>query len=149
MSASIRANGPYSEWAKGNAEGKTKPKTTYRFHFEAGYDGCQIVVERAPAIVTSYTIVLPRWTAPSGVSASTVKWWNSEIRDIATHEKVHVSNGRTATKRLNTALAKSTCVTANGNLSAVTNGWQRADCAFDMQEYGSEAGLSLKACLSQ
>ena len=114
-----------------------------------GYGGCRIVVTKIPAIVLRYTIVLPRWTAPSGIESTTITWWNSDLRDIATHERVHVGIYRTASKRLNSTLAASTCANAQRNLNAVWKKAQRQNCEFDMREYGSASGLSLSACIAR
>ena len=76
-------------------------------------------------------------------------WWNAEILRVATHEKVHVDNGRTAANGLNSALKGNTCSAARRKQTTVFDDWKRADCEFDMKEYGSELGLSLKRCLAQ
>ena len=147
---SINANGPYSKWLGGRATGLTTVTSTYRFVYsDNGYGGCQIVTTATPAIVLGYKVILPRWSPPSGVSAATILWWNGEVTGIATHEKVHVDTGRATAKRLNTALAASTCANADRNLQVVWDEETRQDCEFDMKEYGSAAGLSLKACLNQ
>ena len=120
-----------------------------RMYSDNGYGGCGIVTTATPAIVLGYKVTLPRWSPPSGVSAATILWWNGEVTGIATHEKVHVDTGRATAKRLNTALAASTCANADRNLQVVWDEETRQDCEFDMKEYGSAAGLSLKACLNQ
>ncbi len=150
ISTSINAKGPYSAWLHGRAAGVTKVTPSYRFVLSSNaYGGCRIVVTKSPAIVLRYTIVLPRWIAPSGTSAATIQWWNADLRDIATHEKVHVGIYRSTVKRLNSTLATSTCANAQHNLDAVWAKAQRQNCEFDMKEYGSAAGLSLKACLAR
>ena len=134
----------------GAPQGLTTVTPTYRFVYsDNGYGGCQIVTTATPAIVLGYKVTLPRWSPPSGVSAATILWWNGEITGVATHEKVHVDTGRATAKRLNTALAASTCANAERNLQVVWDDETRQDCEFDMKEYGSAAGLSLKACLNQ
>jgi predicted secreted Zn-dependent protease len=147
---SMTAKGPYSEWLDGRAAGLTKVSPSYRFVLSTdGYGRCRIVVTKTPAIVFRYTIVLPRWVKPSGTSASTILWWNADLRDIATHEKVHVDIYRSAAKRLNATLKASTCANAEHNLDAVWAKAVRQNCDFDMKEYGSASGLSLKACLAR
>ena len=150
ISRSIQSRGPYSGWLGGRAEGLTKSVPTYRFSFQSdGYGGCDIVVERKPAIRITFTIVLPRWAVPSRVSTATIKWWNAEIKQVAKHEKVHVDIIRAAAKRLNSTLASSTCGNAERRLDAIWADAQRANCEFDMKEYGTASGLSLKACLAR
>jgi predicted secreted Zn-dependent protease len=148
--ASMNKKGPYSRWLGGRAAGLTKTSPSYRFAFSTDMNGrCRIVATKTPAIVLRYTIVLPRWIKPSGTPAFTIQWWNSELRDIATHEKVHVDIYRTATKRANSTLAASTCANAQHNLNLVWAKAQRQNCEFDMNEYGSASGLSLATCLAQ
>lgn len=150
ISHSVNANGPYNKWIGGHAAGLTTVASTYRFVYsDDGSGGCQIVVEATPAIVLSYTVTLPRWPPPSGTSPTTIQWWNGTLTDIATHEKVHVDLYRSAAKRLNSTLAASTCANAKHNLDAVWNDAERQNCEFDMKEYGSASGLSLKSCLAQ
>lgn len=149
ISRSIEANGPYSKWLGGNAAGQTRTVVTNRFHFEVGSGGCQIVVEATPAIRLTYTIILPRWTPSSGTSTTTIKWWNEQLGDIATHEKVHVDIYRSAAKQLNSALASSACADAERHLEAVWDDAERENCEFDMKEYGASSGLSLRSCLAQ
>ncbi len=150
ISTSMNAKGPYDKWLGGRAAGLTKVSSSYRFVSASdGYGGCRIAVTKTPAIVLRYTITLPRWIAPSGTSAATIQWWNDDLRGIATHEKVHVDLYRSAAKRLNSTLAASTCSNAEHNLNAEWAKAQRQNCEFDMKEYGSASGLSLKACLAQ
>jgi hypothetical protein len=82
ISSSMSAKGPYSKWLKGRAEALTKMVPAYRFNSTSDYyGGCQIVIEEKPAISLSYTIVLPRWSPPSGTTADTISvcrtslWW--------------------------------------------------------------------------
>lgn len=150
ISHSVNANGLYNKWIGGHAAGLTTVASTYRFVFSSNDSGeCQILVESTPAIVLSYTVTLPRWTPPSGTSPTTIQWWNGTLTDIATHEKVHVDLYKSAAKRLNSTLAASTCANAQHNLNAVWNDVERQNCEFDMREYGSASGLSLKSCLAQ
>ena len=150
ISSSMLSKGPYSTWLHGRAAGLTRTHPAYRFHFSSdGFGSCRIVVEAKPAIKLTYTIVLPRWTPPAGISAATILWWNGDLRDIATHERVHVRIYRSAAKRLNAVLASSTCASAPRRLDAVWNDAQRQNCDFDMKEYGTSASLSLKKCLAQ
>ena len=96
----------------------------------------------------TYTITLPTWTPPAGTPASTVTWWNGELASVARHERHHVELYRAGQKDLNDALANSTCATAQARLDAVWKTINRQQCEFDMAEYGTELGLSLKRCLA-
>jgi predicted secreted Zn-dependent protease len=96
----------------------------------------------------TYTIVLPGWKAPAGVSTSTIRWWNGHVREIARHEKVHVDLYRAAAKKLNNVLGSSTCANVESRLGKVWNAVRREKCEFDMREYGYAAGLSMSECLA-
>ena len=149
ISRSIGTEGPYMSWLGGSAAGVTQARSDYRWHMElAGAGSCRIVREAKPAIRIVHTIVLPRWKAPSDASASTIAWWNTHVRDIARHEKVHVDIYRAAAKRLNSVLASSTCDNVRTRLNRVWKAVRRDQCEFDMREYGDAAGLSLSACLA-
>jgi hypothetical protein len=58
---SINANGPYSKWLKQRATGETEADPAYRFHLEAIYGTCRIVVDKVPAVVLRLSVVLPKW----------------------------------------------------------------------------------------
>jgi predicted secreted Zn-dependent protease len=145
---SIFVHGPHSEWLEGNAAALTQLFVVSNYSFANGTDGCQIVIEDSPAIRLSFKITLPRWISSSGASASTKRWWNGLLHDMAIHEKVHVDIYRATAKLLNAALASSTCATAERNLTAIWNDAERQNCEFDLREYGAAAGLTLKACLA-
>lgn len=146
---SITRNGPYSHWAGETVEGQTRVTTEYRFVFSTDWSGaCRVVVRASPAIEVTYTIVVPKWSPPSGTSASTVQWWNDELAALAKHEKVHVSIYRAAGKRANAVLATSTCGNATRRIESVWSTARRDSCEFDMKEYGEAAGLSLTSCLA-
>lgn len=146
--ASMRANGPRVNWT-GRAEALTKGSSVYRFHLETdGSGACRIVLDSKPAIGISISVVLPRWQAAAGTSAATVRWWNSELREVATHERVHVHILKAAVKRLRSVLATSSCQNYEGRLNKVWADVRRQNCVFDMKEYGTTRGMSLKACLA-
>ncbi len=146
---SITRNGPHSDWAGETVEGQTRVTTEYRFVFSTDWSGaCRVAVRASPAIEVTYTIVLPKWSPPSGTSATTVKWWNDELAALVKHEKVHVSIYRAAGKRANAVLATSTCRNATRRIESVWSTARRESCEFDMKEYGEAAGLSLTSCLA-
>jgi hypothetical protein len=51
---------------------------------------------------------------------------------------------RDAVKRLNSVLASSTCGNVEARLDRVWTAVGRDQCEFDMREYGTDAGLSLR-----
>ncbi|HYK94546.1 MAG TPA: DUF922 domain-containing protein [Candidatus Dormibacteraeota bacterium] len=147
---SMNRNGPYSAWLHGNASGLTQASAEYRFHLASNTDGsCYIWADANPPILLTYTVDLPRWSAPSGVAATTITYWNQTLQEIATHEKHHVTIYRAAQTTLNATLASSTCGNYDANLTAVWNDVNRQQCEFDMKEYGADLGLSLESCVNQ
>lgn len=146
---SINTKGPISTWSGGHAEALTAARPTYRFQLvTSNLTGCSIVQSASPAVKITYTITLPAWTPPAGTPAATVTWWNGELASVAKHERHHVELYRAGQKDLNAALAKSTCANAQTRLDAVWKTINREQCEFDMAEYGTELGLSLKRCLA-
>ena len=149
ISASMHARGPYSAWIGGHATASTQWSPTYRFTFAREGDGtCRIVVRERPAVVATFTIMLPRWRPPAGVAQETVRWWDATLHEIATHEKVHVDDGRAAVGKMNAILETDSCDDAESGLDSVMTAVRRQGCEFDMNEYGSASGLSLEACLA-
>ncbi len=149
ISHSIATSGPYQKWLGGTAAATTHTSGIYDFHLStASSGGCSIVIDSEPPVHLAFTIVLPSWKAPRAASTATIRWWNNELRDIATHEKHHVELYRAATLRLIDAVRTSTCDSIEDNLGTVWKAAQRENCEFDMKEYGQEQGLSLKACLA-
>jgi predicted secreted Zn-dependent protease len=145
---SINAKGPYSAWSGGHAEALTAAQPVYRFHFvTTTVSPCTIVPSSSPAVKITYTITLPAWKPPTGTAAATVTWWNGELTAVAQHERHHVDLFRAGQADLNAALAGSTCANAQAHLDAVWQAINRQQCEFDMAEYGTELGLSLKRCV--
>jgi hypothetical protein len=54
---------------------------------------------------------------------------------------------RAATRRANKVLASSDCTDWAVRLDAVFRRARRDNCRFDMDEYGTESGLTLRACV--
>lgn len=147
---SINREGPYYEWLGGTASGVTRTNVTYRFHKQSStFSPCEIVIDAEPPVALSFKIELPRWKAPARASASTIKWWNGQVRTIADHEKVHVGLYRDAAKRLIASIRSSTCENVDRHLKSIWKDAQRDNCEFDLKEYGNELGLTLKACLKR
>jgi predicted secreted Zn-dependent protease len=150
ISASMNQSGPYSEWTQSRVDGLTTARVDYRFQLAGnGAGGCVISATASPAIVITYTVTLPRWSEPSSASSATVEWWNSLVREIATHEKHHIVIYRDAQRDLNQALLQSTCENAEAKLLKVWSQANLEQCEFDMEEYGYAIGLTLEDCVAQ
>ena len=109
---------------------------------------CRVVPQANPAVTFRFTITLPRWDPPSGVSRTTVTWWNAELKRAAIHENHHVDLWRAAGTQMSRAATTSTCANVNSRLAAIVKATARENCEFDMDEYGKALGLSLDDCLS-
>jgi predicted secreted Zn-dependent protease len=146
--ASIRRNGPYSDWAKARAEAVTQAVPRYRFELRGTGADCRIHVTTRPAIVFVYTITLPRWSQPSRASRSTVSWWTDEIQRVSRHERHHVELFRDGATRLSQAVDQSTCANVQDRLAKIAREINRQQCEFDLKEYGAAMGLTLASCLA-
>jgi predicted secreted Zn-dependent protease len=145
--ASIRASGPPVAWI-GRAEALTLATPHIRIDFSGSGGSCKVVAKASPPISFSFTITLPRWVPPSGVSSTTVSWWNAELRRAAVHEHHHVDLWRAAGTAMSKAVGSSTCSTFQSRIASIVKATARENCEFDMDEYGEALGLSLDNCLS-
>lgn len=145
--ASIRASGPPVDWI-GRAEALTLATPHIRIDFSGSGSSCKVVAKASPPISFSFTITLPRWVPPSGVSSTTVTWWNAELQRAAVHEHHHVDLWRAAGTAMSKAVSSSTCSTFESRIASIVKSTARANCEFDMDEYGEALGLSLDQCLS-
>jgi hypothetical protein len=50
---------------------------------------------------------------------------------------------------MSAAVTTSTCGTLSARLNAIVRQAARANCEFDLDEYGRELGLTLESCLNQ
>ncbi|MBA2381374.1 MAG: DUF922 domain-containing protein [Chloroflexi bacterium] len=146
--ASIRSNGPYSDWAKTRAEAVTRVVPKYRFELVGTGASCHVSITTRPAVIYVYTITLPRWSPPTGVAGSTISWWNDEIQSVARHERHHVELFRAGATRLSGAVASSTCANVGSRLATIGRDINRQNCEFDLKEYGTAMGLTLSSCLA-
>jgi predicted secreted Zn-dependent protease len=146
---SIRANGPYSDWAKERAEAVTVAVPRYRFELVGAGAQCRIHVTARPAITFAYTVTLPRWNQPTGASRSTITWWSDEIQSVARHERHHIELWRAGATRLTDAVATSSCANVNDRLATIARAISRQQCEFDLKEYGAAMGLTLETCLAR
>ena len=144
---SILANGPPDRWVGGHAEALTLAFPHDQVRFKQVGTKCQVVVTADPAIYFTFRITLPSWTPPRGVAATTVTWWRTEISHVATHEKHHVDLWRAAGAAMTKAVAGSTCTNLVSRLTKIATDARRANCQFDLDEYGRAMGLTLDSCL--
>ena len=143
----IRASGPPVDWI-GRAEALTLATPNIRIGFSGSGSSCRVVAKASPPISFSFTITLPRWVPPSGVSSTTVTWWNAELRRAAVHEHHHVDLWRAAGTSMSRAVSSSTCSNFQSRIASIVKATARENCEFDMAEYGEALGLSLDDCLS-
>lgn len=146
--ASIRAHGPLNDWLGQRAEAQTLAVPHLRIDLIGSGSTCRIVAAARPAVSFSFTITLPRWDPGSGASPATVTWWDAELGRAATHENHHVDLWRAAGVSMTKATTTSTCANLQGHLATIVKSTTRANCEFDMAEYGRALGLSLDACVA-
>ena len=147
--ASIRVNGPWSDWLHARAEAVTKAVPKYRFTLAETAGVCHIVTTARPAVIFVYTITLPGWNRPKTADAATVRWWAGELLRVATHERHHVEIYRDGAARMTDAVAHSTCGSVSGKIAAIVRDIDTQQCQFDIDEYGAALGLTLTSCLAQ
>jgi predicted secreted Zn-dependent protease len=147
--ASIRANGPWSDWIHARAEAVTKAVPKYRFTLTEIAGVCHIVPTARPAVIFTYTITLPGWSRPKTAGAATVRWWAGELLRVATHERHHVEIYRDGAARMTEAVAHSTCGNVSSKIAAIVKDIDTQQCQFDVDEYGAALGLTLSSCLAQ
>ena len=156
---SINARGPSDRWLHGRAEAVTLAIPHDRVGFQQNGASCDVVATASPAIYFSFRITIPRWTPPaaaisatatstlSSPSRATITWWTAEIRHVATHENHHVDLWRAAGVAMTKAVGTSSCTNLVNRLTKIAADTRRENCEFDMDEYGTALGLSLKDCL--
>ena len=135
----VRACGEIDyEWHEGDA--RPAACAVSRFpDFEDGLregrdaDGDCVVVEAE--IEGRYTVHLPRWVAPSRVSAALLAWWREVVEFIRVHEAVHVEISRDAVDRLEADLDGADCDDARSIIGAWARELEAAQAAFDRAEY--------------
>jgi predicted secreted Zn-dependent protease len=145
---SILANGPPDQWVGGRAEALTLAFPHDRLTFRQVGTTCHVVATADPAIYFSFRITIPNWTPPPRVAASTVTWWRNEIGHVAVHEKHHVDLWRAAGAAMTKAAAGSTCTNLVSRLTKIATDTRRANCQFDVDEYGRAMGLTVESCLT-
>jgi len=146
---SMRAHGPFDRWVGLRAEALTVARASQHIQLRPTATDCQVVATSQPAVTFTFTITLPRWSPPKHPDEATVAWWNAELARAATHEKHHVDLWRTAGKQMSSAVGTSSCVNLSTHIDAIVRQATRANCQFDLDEYGRALGLTLESCLNQ
>jgi LysM repeat protein len=147
--ASIEQGGPWSDWLQGNAQAHVVTSLTYNFHFEDwGDGGCVVVAETASPVSFQYEVRLPRWVDAESASRSTVDWWLETIHETVWHEGHHIELYESVLPAMNEAVLTGSCGSVTADLQSLIYGANRANCEFDLAEYGYQHGLTLESCLS-
>lgn len=147
---SIDANGPWSEWAGERATAHVRVQPSFDFAFQAdGSDGCSVVPTRDPAVSITYRVTLPAWTPPAeGASAGTVEWWAEQLHRTVVHEAQHITLYEQHLEGMREVVTTGSCESVPDALQTVWDDALRANCEFDLVEYGDAAGLTLESCLA-
>jgi predicted secreted Zn-dependent protease len=147
---SIEANGPWSEWAGERATAHVLVQPSFDFAFESDRSGgCAVVPRADPAVSITYTVTLPAWVPPPGVSAATVEWWAEQIHRTVAHEAHHITLYEEHLAAMREIVATGTCSSVPDALQVVWDGAMQANCEYDLVEYGYAAGLTLESCMAQ
>jgi predicted secreted Zn-dependent protease len=126
------------EWFRGDARPSacaltqlSDARRAVRYSYSAS-GSCRI---DSSNIKATYTIHMPRWTAPPRVPKRLLDWWRRTIDFIAGHEAGHVRIGRDYMRKLNARLDGIDCDRAD----AVIRTWARQHAAaqedYDRSEY--------------
>jgi predicted secreted Zn-dependent protease/LysM repeat protein len=147
--ASMDANGPWSEWAGENAQAAVQANPSFNFTFRTDASGCRIVPTGGDWVTIAYEVILPSWIPPADVSQRTVDWWIDTIHETVAHEAHHIALYEEARPLMNEAVVGGTCESVGPEIQRIWTDAQRANCEFDLAEYGYAAGLTLEACVAQ
>lgn len=147
--ASIQDNGPWSDWLGRNAQAHVQIRSSFNFGFQGdAYGGCSIVSTGGAPVTVTYHVLLPSWTPPAGVTARTVDWWTGTIHETVAHEGHHITLYEAHLPAMNEAVRSGTCASAEADLERMWTDARRANCEFDLAEYGYAVGLTLKSCIA-
>jgi predicted secreted Zn-dependent protease len=147
---SIDASGPWSEWVGGRATATVLVRPSFDFDFQTNASGCSVVPTGDPAVSISYSVTLPAWTPPDdGASPGTLEWWANELSITIVHEAHHITLYEEHLVEMREAVATGTCESVPDALQVIWDGALRANCEFDVVEYGAASGLTLESCLEE
>lgn len=145
--ASMEENGPWSEWAGGNAQAHVEVRPTFNFVFQGRGAGCSVVIDGDAPVSLTYHVVLPSWTPPPNVPSFTIDWWIEMIGETVEHEAHHITLYESYLPAINDAVRTGTCDSVEADLERLWAEARRVNCEFDLAEYGYAAGLTLESCL--
>jgi predicted secreted Zn-dependent protease len=149
LSASMDANGPWSDWLQRRTAGLTTTEIHAGIVFvSSSYGTCLVETTSVPAITYTFVVTLPHWSPSAGASSSTVNWWTTELEDTARHEAHHVELNNNSLPALNDAVSTNGCSTLDAALKTIFAETHRQNCIFDLEEYGYALGLTLDSCLA-
>jgi predicted secreted Zn-dependent protease len=147
--ASIEDNGPWSDWLGRNAQAHVQVSPSFNFAFRSDGFGCGVVPTGGDFVTITYHVLLPSWTPPAGVSQRTVDWWIETIYGTVAHEGHHITLYESYLPQMNDAVRTGTCASVQDDLERLWFEVNRANCEFDLAEYGYAVGLTLESCLAQ
>jgi predicted secreted Zn-dependent protease len=131
-------------------EAYTKPQVTetwYRNYDAPG--GCAVVTPDGEGLSISFLVDIPDWSPDAASTSYIINWWNAEILRVAIHEKHHVNDGNEMVVEASQALKTSNCDNVETNLNTVYTNWEKADCQFDLDEYGTAMGETMATCMAK
>ena len=147
--ASKDANGPWSDWLGRRASAHVEVSPSFNFRFQGdGFGGCSVISTDPSPMSVSYHVVLPAWTPPAGVPSRTVDWWIETIHQTVAHEGHHITLYESYLPAMNEAVATGTCASVELALEQLWADASRANCEFDLAEYGYSVGLTMESCLA-
>jgi predicted secreted Zn-dependent protease len=147
INASIGQNSPHQSGLV-EAEAFVSDPIAYRFDLETSGSKCSIVDESTPPIYINITVTLPHWVQPAGAPAYTIQWATADFTRVIVHERVHVQHALAAEDQANQVLAASTCDNVEANLNQVWYQLDVSDCQFDLDQYATAEGYTMKQCLA-
>ena len=145
---SIATNGPPDAWTGGHAEATTRVHVSYQFRERTLGGSCEIVPDSPTPISLSYTVTIPHWAPPPGATATTRQWWIDELTTTVVHENHHVEIWQSYVPAFNDAVLNGTCDGLAADLDSIALKANTDNCQFDLDEYGTAAGLRLEDCLA-
>jgi predicted secreted Zn-dependent protease len=148
LARSIATNGPYDTWTGGHAEATTQVHVSYQFSERTLGDSCEIVTDSSTPISLSYVVTIPHWAPPPGATAATRDWWIDELITTVHHENHHVEIWQAFLPAFTDAVLNGTCDRLAADLASIVQKANTANCQFDMDEYGTAAGLRIEDCLA-
>jgi len=83
----------------------------------------------------TFTIHIPRWTAPKRVPGPLLAWWRDIVTFIRDHEAGHVKISRDAVRQLNAKLDGAVCASVNSIVRKWASQLSAAQEAYDRREY--------------